>query len=328
MSENSTNRVMKEDEIDLLDLFKRLGNTFRRWGKSIGRALLVSFVFMAKRWLPLGISIVLGVGASYLTRSLSDSYFTSDLVLRNNVTSTADMISYLNRLHTLSISTDKMGLSNSISVTMKQAKNIIDISAFWVIDKGKDGTPDYVDLKNNHNVYDTLNVRMLDRLNVRVRIKSPKELSIIQSGIIGFINKDSLFQQMNRVRISQNRILLTRLEYDIQQLDSLQKIKYFEETKNRYPDKGGQMIFLQEQKTQLVYSDIYSLYDRRNAYERDMNLYKDIVTVLSDFSQPSRRDNGGLYYAEFLVPLFFILTLITLLIRANYRKLEEVFKKY
>ena len=47
---------------------------------------------------------------------------------------------------------------------------ISDISAYWIIDLNKDGIPDYVDYKGNHNVYDTLNVRMQNSFDVRVKI--------------------------------------------------------------------------------------------------------------------------------------------------------------
>jgi hypothetical protein len=122
--------------------------------------------------------------------------------------------------------------------------------------------------------------------------------------------------------------LLTRLDYDIIQLDSLQKVKYFEETRNRQPQNGGQMIFLQEQKTQLVYTDIYALYARKQALESGRDLYKGIVTVLSDFSLPAIRDNGALYYGKFVIPFFFFFTLLIFIILTNRKKLEEVYNKY
>ncbi len=328
MSENITNKDVRDDEIDLLDLFRRMGRTLNHWINLLGRAFLITIVFLLKRWLPLGLSILVGLGASYLLKMTSDSFYTTDLVLRNNLVSNSDVISYLNRLHTYSIEKNSLSLAAAISVTPQQVKNIIDIEAFWIIDKKKDGIPDYVDYKDNHDVYDTINVRMDDRLDVRVIIKTPQELSLVRDGIIRYITNDSLLQQRNRVRIKQNDELLGRLNYDILQLDSLQKIKYFEETKSRQPQNGGQMIFLQEQKTQLIYTDIYTLYARKQILESEIDLYKGIVTVVSDFSTPALRDNGGLYYAKKVVPLFICFTLLILVIHANRKKLAEIYNKY
>lgn len=328
MSENTTNKNVRDDEIDLLDLFRRMGRTLTRWGNSSGRAFLISVVFLLKRWLPLGLSIASGVGASYLLKFTSESSFTSDLVLRTNTVAPADLIPYLNRLHTFCIEDNKSALTVAISTTPEQVKNIIDISAFWIIDRGKDNTPDFIDYKDNHNVYDTVNVRMQDRLDIRVRIKAPQELGKVRDGIIKFIESDSLYQQRNRLRIRQNQEMLTRLNYDILQLDSLQKVKYFEETRNMQPKTGGQMVFVQEQKTQLVYPDIYTLYAKKQSLESERDLYKGLVTVLSEFSLPAKRDNGGFYYAKKVVPIFFGLTLLILILLSNRKKLEEVYKKY
>ncbi len=325
-TDNSKNFI--NDEIDLLELFRRMGRTIRRWSNALGRAFLISIVFLLKRWLPLGLSIVLGVGVSYLLKMTSDSSFTSDLVLKTNTISPGDLIPYVNRLHTYCMEDNKTALEHLISSTPEQVKNIIDINAFWIIDKGKDGIPDYVDYNASKNVYDTVDVRMQDRLDIRAKTKTPQELSMVRDGIIKFIENDSLFKQRNRVRLRQNQEMLTRLNYDILQLDSLQKVKYFEESRNIQPKTGGQMIFLQAQNTQLLYPDIYKLYSRKQNLESERDLYKGLVTVLSEFSQPTRRDNGGLYYAKTVVPIFFVLTLLILIIRANRKKLEEVFNKY
>jgi hypothetical protein len=329
MSEDSTNhKNVRDDEIDLLDLFRRMGRTINRWLRTLGRAFLISLVFLFKRWLPLGLSVLLAVGTSYFLRLTSDPSYSSDLVLRTNAVSPSEMIAYLNRLHTFCKEGNKVALSEAISTTPAQVANIDDISAFWIIDYGRDGIPDDIDYNNSHNVYDTINVRMQDRLDVRVRIKVPQELTKVKDGLIKFINTDQLFQQRNLVRLRQNQELLTRLNYDIIDLDSLQKVKYFQETKNMQPKTGGQMIFLQEQKTQLIYPDIYNLYARKQSLESERDLYKDIVTVLSDFSSPARRENGGIYYGKVVIPTFFLITLLALILLANRKKLEEIYNKY
>lgn len=328
MSENTNNKNVKDDEIDLLDLFRRMGKTLNRWLNALGRAFLISIIFLLKRWLPLGLSIALGIGASYIFKATSDSSYTSDLVLRANAATTDEMIAYINRLHTYCVEKNKPALTEAISLSSDQIKNINDIAAYWFIDNGRDGVPDFIDLTNKHDVYDTINIRMRDRFDIRVKIKTPQELTLVRNGIIKFIESDSLFQQRNRVRLRQNLEMLTRLDYDILQLDSLQKVKYFEETRNMQPKTGGQMIFLQEHQTQLVYTDIYALYARKQALESDRDLYKGLVTVLSEFSLPARRDNGGMYYAKIYIPLFFLLTLLILILLANRKKLEEVYNKY
>lgn len=340
MPESTTNKNVRDDEIDLLDLLRRMGKTINQWLKALAVAFLISVVFLVKKWLPLGLSILAGVGISYFLKTTSSSSYTSDIIFRNNLVlmdlktqrdnsgTTAEIISKINKLHNFCTEENSSALSDALSMKQVAVKNISDINAYWIIDQSRDGIPDYVDYKGTHNAYDSINIRMQDRLDVRVKINSPQELNLIRDGIVKFIEGDSLYQQRNRVRLRQNSELLSRLNFDIIQLDSLQKVKYFEETRNMKPGNGGQIVFMQEQKTQLVYNDIYSLYTQKQKLETERDLYKGIVTVLSDFSLPARRENGGLYYARFVVPLCFLTVLFILIILANRKKLKEIYEKY
>ena len=340
MSEITTNKNVRDDEIDMLDLFKRMGRTLNRWGMALGKAFLISVVYILKRWLPLGLSIVAGLGISYLLKTSSASFYTSDLVFRNNLAlmdkktlrdnsgTTSEIISKINKLHAFCSENNQVALSIALTMKPESVKNISDISAYWIIDMSKDGIPDYVDYKGNHGAYDTINIRMQDRFDIRVKINSPQDLNLVRDGIIKFIESDSLYQQRNRLRLRQNLDLLTHLNYDILQLDSLQKVKYFEETRNMKPSGGGQIVFMQEQKTQLVYGDIYALYERKQKLESEQDLYNGVVTVLSDFSFPARRDNGAMYYGKKVIPIVFLITLLILIFLSNRKRLQEVYKKY
>jgi len=328
MSETTNSKNVRDDEIDLLDLFKRMGRGLGNMFTTLGRWFLISLVFLLRNWLPLFVSMVLGVGASYLLKFTSASFYTSDMVLKTNTMTADEMISYINRLHTYCREGNQTALSEAISLKNDKVKNILDISANWIIDKGADGIPDMVDFKGTHNVYDTINIRMSDRLNIRVNIIEPQELGNVRDGLLKYISADSLSNQRNKLRIRQYQELQERMRYDLEQLDSLQKIKYFEETQRMSQPGNGQMIFLQEQKTQLVYPEIQELFERKQHLDASLTLYKDIVTVLSDFSIPAQRKNGGFYYAKVVVPLFFLLTLIMLILLYNRKKLKDIYNKY
>ena len=248
--------------------------------------------------------------------------------LRDNSGTTSELITKINKLNAFYSGNDLATLSSALSLDAEAAKDLINISAFWIIDRGKNGIPDYVDYNGNHNVYDTVNIRMQDRFDVRIITHSPQDLNLVRDGIVKYLDSDSLYKQRNRLRLMQNQELQTRLDFDIIQLDSLQKVKYFEETRNMKPSSGGQIVFMQEQKTQLVYGDIYALFERKQKLESEQDLYKGVVTVLSDFSFPTRRDNGAMYYCKQVIPIVFLITLLILIILSNRKRLEEVYKKY
>jgi len=328
MSEETKPATVKDDEIDLVDLFHRMGRATGRGFRALGRAFLYCFFFLLKNWFWLGLSLALGVAGSYLLKYSSEKLYNSDITLRSNVIGNSDMIEYINKLHTFCREKNITELASALSVDSSRVRYIKDIQAFWVIDKGPDGIPDYVDFRNSQNPTDTVNVRMSDRFVVRVKTTIPQELWEIRNGIISFVEKNQLYQQQNDLRLEQQKTLLSRIDYEIEQLDSLQKVKYFEESRRLMPKEGGQMIFLQEYKTQLLHDDIFNMYTRRQDMERQLTIYSKLITVLNDFTPPAKPVNRALYYGKVLIPLLFCMAIIIILIIDNRERLKKTYKKY
>lgn len=316
------------DEIDLLDLFKRLGRTVSKWFDSAGRAFTITLVFLIKNFFPLALSILIGIGLSYTIKWVSKPFYVSEITLRSNAASNSDMIEHINKLNKLLKEKDFTEVNNALSLTSGEDPELIDLEAFWVIDRNNDSIPDLIDYHNRHNVYDTVNVRMQDRFVVRVKFRNRNALSRLREGIFSYADDNRVFQERNAVRLQQYDEMLTRLNYDIRQLDSLQKVKYFEETRNRIPENGGQMIFLQEQRTQLVYDNIHSLFREKQAIEMEKSLYSGVLTLISDFYTPGKRFNGGFYYGIYIIPTAFVMMVVYLIMIRNRKKIREVFRNY
>jgi len=323
---NSPNR--QSDEIDLLDLLRKMFRALGRGLKTIGHCILIIVVFLIKKWIPLGLSVIAGVGFSFLIMTLTEYSYISEITIRTNAVPNSDMIDYVNKIHTYCNEGNLNALAQSFSVNDELAGNIKDLQAYWVIDQGNDGIPDYIDLNNKYDAQDTINVRMPRRFVVRVKTSAPQEMSKIRDGLLFYINNNDLFRLRNDVRLKNEREMLARVNYEIEQLDSLQKVKYFEETRRLLPQKESQLIFLQELKTQLLHEDIYALFRRKQAYEQELNIYSDVVTLLSDYTTHSKPENGLLYYCYIVIPVIFGLTVIILVIFGNRKRLMEIFENY
>jgi hypothetical protein len=328
MSKESSNIDNRNDEIDLLDLFRRIGKAFSNMFRSIGKGIIVSVVFLFRRWIPLTISIIFAISLSFLLKIAAPSYYLSNMTIKSNTIPNAEMISYIGKLHYFCLERNIPAISEALSIPLEKAKGIVDIKAYWIIDRQNDGTPDYVDYNGNYNVYDTVNLRMQDRLEIRAKLSVPQDLSLLRNGIFSFIMNNPLYKQQNDLRLLQTNALLDRMNYDIEQLDSLQKIKYFEETKSRLPEKNGQMIFLQEQKTQLIYEEIQKLYTNKQPLEQQKDIYSDLITLISDFAVPVRPYTGLSYYGRTVVPLVLALTIIVLILLSNRKKIKDLLKNY
>lgn len=328
MADNTNQNNVRNDEIDLLDLFRRMGRGISKMIRKTGTGIVISLVFMLKRWYWLAISVILAVALSYFLKYSSKSLYSSEMVVQCGIDPLSDIISYVNKLHVFCQENNKNAIASAFELNKEKIDVVNDIQAFWIIDKGKDGTPDYIDYSDNHNVLDTLNVRMKDRFAIRIKINSPKDLNELRDGIFKYVEHNNYFIEQNNFRISQTDERLKRISYDIIQLDSLQKFKYYEEAKKKIGEKGGQLVFLQDQKTQLVYDEIYKLYDLKQYYEKQKMIYPGIINLLSDFTVPAKPKNSGSYYAKYLVPIFFSVCLLILILLHNRNKLKNIFNKY
>lgn len=325
MSENTeNNRNVRNDEIDLLDLFNRMGRAIARGFKALWTAFLISVVFLVRRWLPLTLIIALAFGLSYTSMKSTSSLYTTDMVIRNNALNNSLLISHINRLNNLNVE----AMSRTLGISPETSKNIAGINAFWIIDNNKDETMDFVDYSNSHDIYDTTNIRMPDRVDIRLNIKELQNLTEVRKGIFRYIENDSTFKQQNRLRIKQRTELLNRIEYDIADLDSVQKVKYFEEPRGRIAKTNGQIVFMQEQQLPLLYKDIQNLMLKKQELEEELSLYPGIVSLINDFSIPTTRTNSLPFYLKKYLPVLFITMLILLIIIANREKIREVYNKY
>ncbi len=111
---------------------------------------------------------------------------------------------------------------------------------------------------------------MTDRIAIRIKSRFPGDYNNIRDAILGFINSNEYFVDQNNLRLEQIRKMVARVDHDIDQLDSLQKVKYFEESRRFSKNSSGQVVFLQEHETQLIFEEIYGLYSKRESYEREL----------------------------------------------------------
>ncbi|MFN8209387.1 MAG: hypothetical protein U0T33_00270 [Bacteroidales bacterium] len=325
MTDNLENQKVKSEEVDLLDIFKAMGRGIKNMFLSIGKAVIISVIFIKEKWIYLLASLLIGATISFLIKLRIDRYTYSEMIISSNTIENYEMISYINNLHKHCIKKNWIELSKSLKMVPEDIKPIKDVEAFWIIDNGNDGVPDYVNYDGKFNVYDTVNVRMTSRLAIRIIGKLSNDNTKIKESIFKYIENNPYFIAQNTERLNLLNQTLSRLEYDIVQLDSLQKIKYFEETKNKVPEKGGQMVFLQEQKTQLVYNDIYNLWSKKQNLERQKNLFSGIITLLNDFTPPDKLNQGLFFYPVVLISSAVGLCLIILIFSANKRKILDFY---
>ncbi|MQY80183.1 MAG: hypothetical protein GH151_13500 [Bacteroidetes bacterium] len=236
------------------------------------------------------------------------------------------MIAHINKLHFYGGENNRQALAQSLNLDSAEVENLVDIEAFWIIDRNRDGIPDMVDVKNNYDE-DTSVTHMSSRFDVRVKTKQPQNLNIIREGILHHINTNQFFERINNIRLRQLRERIAKTETELSELDSLQNYKYFEE-KQKGKFSEGQMVFLSEQETKLFHGSVFELYQSKQNLDRELDIYSEIVTVLDDFTPPAQPENSYLHIAKTRVILFFVLGLIFVVVLSFRKELISVYKKY
>ena len=314
------------DEIDLLELFNKMGKGIKRLFINIWDIFLKVTVFFIRKSPYLIVFIILGFLVAFLKFKTSDRFYSSDMILRSNSVANADMIAHVNKLHFYGEEDNKQALAQSLNLDSAEVENIVDIEAFWIIDRNRDGIPDLVDYRNRYD-QDTTVTHMASRFDIRVKTLQPQSLDKVKDGILYHINTNQFFERINRIRLIQLEERIAKTETELSELDSLQNYKYFEERqKGKFSE--GQMVFLSEQETKLFHGSVFELYQSKQNLDRELDIYSEIVTVLDDFTPPAQPENSYLDIAKRWVILFFVLGLVFVITISFRKELISVYRKY
>ena len=302
-----------DEDLDIFGFLKKILNALVNTLVAITKGVIRFIVYILRKWILFGIVGLIGVLISFgVIMIIGDSYY-SELIIRTNAIPVTEFKSEIDMLSGQFKDKAYDQLEQELGLTELEVRTIRSLNAYWVIDLRKDWLADYIDYNNNFNILDTLNGRMTDRIAIRIKSRTPGDYKFVRDAILGFISKNEYFINQNNLRLEQIRKMVTRVDHDIEQLDSLQKVKYFEESRGFSKNSSGQVVFLQEHQTQLIFEEIYELYTKREAYERELTLFPEICTVLKDFNPASQSLTGTIYYSIRIVPAIMILAFLLML---------------
>lgn len=321
---NTTQLPHQESEIDLIDLFRGFASAIARFFKFLGSQINNLIYFIIRNFFILTGSLLIGLIVSlYLSRTQAP-VFTGEFVIRNNAIEISELYHHLDRLGNLTKSGFEKVFYNELNLE-KENHNLLGLDVFWVIDLADDNIPDFIDYEKKHDVLDTVNVIMRDRVAIRMIGNDFAKFGLYRDRIIDYLNTEEKFVFQNEIRISQGNERKERVGIEINLLDSLQKVKYFEEYR-RYESLPGQVLFMQDNSTQLLHEDILDLYERKFNIEKNLEIYPEIVTLLNDL-EISPRLNILMYYFFRSSGLALLLTIVVLIFIRNYSSLKNLYKR-
>ncbi|NOY37408.1 MAG: hypothetical protein GXO83_07510 [Chlorobi bacterium] len=320
MAEQNKN---KNDEIDLLELFRIIGRKINQMLLWIVRAFLLIIVFFLRNALIISVFIVIGGLIGFAKYKLSKPYYSSEMIVRTNALGAGDFINYVNRLHTLAKDNNTPELSRLLAANDSVIQQIKDIQAYWIVDVNKDGIGDYTDYKNNFNLKDTTQRRLNNRVVVAVKVYNQKAFKLIQSGMHNYMISSPWVNQVNNNRKIQLKDLIAQIDNQISKLDSLENYEYFQ--KDQMPQaKNGQIVFLNEQEIKLFHNEIIRLYKLKQKYQKEQKIYSAPVTVIEDFTPLTRATNPLSKYIKIFILIFGSVGILFVFIKEQYNNIKKL----
>ena len=124
------------------------------------------------------------------------------------------------------------------------------------------------------------------RIILAVIIKDPNTFPTVKKALIDYFNNNDYLKSLNSVRIASLKEREKLLEKDIAEIDSLQRIEYFQKT-NEVDVKLDPKLVLKTNKT-MFYSDKLILLKQKEAVTKELTAKSEIVNLINEFP-PSKK---------------------------------------
>ena len=291
----SKENTKTSDEIDLLELFQKMGNTLKRWFMAILQFVYQIILFLVRKSVFIGIVVILGLLWGGIKYKTSPRYYSSRLEAYSNTLSSIDMINYINNIHELFEEDNIENLQRKLGITEQTLEKVNDVQAYKVMDFNGDGITDKIDFDDDYSTSDSTVSHT--RFIVKVEVFDQEVFPVIQNRILSYINQNTYINERNQIRKRQLQELIAQLGNEIAMLDSLKREEYFQKKDKMEPQKG-QLLVMNEKETKLYHPQLISLYKEKQALEERLELRMDPITIIQDFSALSVTENNLMSYLK------------------------------
>ena len=344
----------KEEEVDLGQLFKLIGNMFTNFFNFIGSIFKGAFQFLILvlihfykgiKWY--ATAVILGVVVGYFIDKNSDDLYGANLFIETNFNSSRQVYENLKNLHQLAhVDKDSVELAERLGITVHEAASIkgfyiepdIDentrILSFIAYKKGLDSVSlseanykEYIGGLSNYNFkLHKIGVATTDKfIFQKLRGKLVSEMTV--NDYLKKLQKVTI-ENLGREQVSLNK---EQIETDSLANEYL-KLRINESEKEAIPGKGTNFFLgATEEKSILVnesalFQKKFTLEIRKRAIQKELVEKENIVNVISDF--PSSGYDISEWYdkMKFVLPIvLFALTFLGSLaiLLLNYLKKQD-----
>lgn len=313
MNSELNNRPQTTDEIDLLELFNRMGRSIKKGIHWLYQLIINFLLLILRKSLWIIAFAIIGLIVAYILYQGSRRYYSSEMTAISNSISNIYVVNSINLLNDLFKQKNYAIASNYLDIDIAKIQQIKSIEAFYTIDVNKDRIPDFTDYDRKFSPKDTANKRLDNYFVVRLQVFDEGIFKQVRDGIKSYIYKNKFIIDNNNERIRQNRILIENIEGEIRKLDSLQKVEYFDMPQMQRAT-SNQMVVLNEKDRKLYHEQKLQLEKEKLRLEKDLNINSEPITIVQDFTPLSKTENPYSKYAIKVGMLFAILGFVVSLL--------------
>lgn len=294
----------KSDEIDLGQLFSRMGNGIRSAWLGFMRFLadLRRIPIENKLSFLLIIIASIGVGVTYSTM-VRKNYYESKMILSSDYLNKRLAENIVEKLNSLASESNKHGLAVTLGIDDSVANKIssfqisefmveTDVIELEVLKEQLRATAKTADKKVIDEVIQRIEIENRHAFEITVRTSHPSVVSTLEKAIVGHFRNNPYISK--RVEIEEKNLidLKNKLSKDISRLDSIKFGIYESYKQMATQSKGSNNVFLGEKVvadpvevfTQSI--EIYDLYKKVNS---DLYTRRDfeVIDGFTEFSEPA-----------------------------------------
>ncbi len=307
--DNQIQNQRPTDEIDLLELFNRMGKEIKKFSYWILELIKSFFLLLIIKsvWI-LSFSIIGGF-VGYYFYNTTPRFYSSEMVARSNSMNNSVIVNSINLLNDLFENKNYNALSSYLGTSSKEAEKIRSIEAFYGIDVNKDKIADFIDYNKAYNPKDSAQKRLSDVFYLRISVYDESIFKNLRNGIKKYISTNPYILENNEIRTNQIKSMIDEYQNEIYKLDSLQKVQYFEVPRMQ-KISSNQMIVLNEKESKLYHYELIGLYKKKLELEKDLTINPDPITIIQDFTQLSKAENPLIKFLKTWILTFAILGLL------------------
>jgi hypothetical protein len=299
-------RPSNSDEIDLSQLFSKIGDFF----KSIGLGF-IGFLALIRR-IPIENKLAfilltaasVAVGASY-ANLLQKNYYESTMILSSNYLNKRLVDNSIEKLTLLAEEKSKKGLAKVLNIPDTLADNIISFEAKPFVAENdliemevlkeqlKNAQANSKNEKVIDQVIQRIEIENRHAFEIKVRTLNPTVVGNLQAAIVNFFQRNDYIKR--RIEINKENLIdrKNKITRDLQRLDSLKFIIYDNyKTMAAQSRAGSNNVILSDKSVTNpieIYNEDLDLYDQLQGINRQLYLQPDfeIVDTFTEFSEPS-----------------------------------------